>query len=179
LAGLLNDLDGANGSPIGQFLSGNFFSNAIDNGLLAGGPFNPQFILATLQGFGVLNAVNAAETTAGASGLGGLLNLETGALGSGSIPGLSGVGSGVSAGMGQAGQVGAALSVPPTWPAVTTTPSIASALGDTPLGAPATAAGGPGGVASPLSNMTGRRRRAIPKYGFRLPAVMARPPAAG
>jgi hypothetical protein len=27
--------------------------------------------------------------------------------------------------------------------------------------------------------MTGLRRRAIPKYGFRLPSVMARPPAAG
>jgi hypothetical protein len=71
------------------------------------------------------------------------------------------------------------LSVPPSWSAVAQTSPIASALGRTPLAAPETAAGGPGGIASPMSNMTGRLRRPIPKYGFRLPSVMARPPAAG
>jgi PPE-repeat protein len=176
LTGLLN---GTDNSALGTFLSGNFSSTMLFNGAIAGGPFNPQFILATLQGFSFLNAMNAAEAGAGASGLGGLLSLESEALGSAGLGGLGGVGSAVSAGVGQAGQVGAALSVPPSWPAVAATSPIASALGDTPLGAPPAAAGGPGGVASPLSNMAGLRRRAIPKYGFRLPAVMARPPAAG
>jgi hypothetical protein len=144
--------------------------------LIAGGPFNPQEILATLQGFSFLNAMNAAGT----SGLAGLLGSEAGALGSAGVPGLGGaVGSAVSAGMGQAGQISGALSVPPSWSAVAATPPIASALDAPPPGPPGTAHGGPGGVASPLSNMAGLRRRAIPKYGFRLPSVMARPPAAG
>jgi hypothetical protein len=30
-----------------------------------------------------------------------------------------------------------------------------------------------------MSNMSGRLRRPVPKYGMRLPPVMARPPAAG
>jgi PPE-repeat protein len=180
VAGLLNDLDGANGNPIGQVLNGNLFSQAIDNGLIAGGPFNPQEILTTLQGFSFLNAMNAAKNAAGASGLAGLLGSEAGALRPGGVPGLGGAaGSAVSAGMGQAGQVGATLSVPPSWSAIASTPPIASAL-DAPLGGPpGTGHGGPGGVASPLSNTAGLRRRAIPKYGFRLPSVMARPPAAG
>jgi PPE-repeat protein len=173
LAGLLNDLDGANGSPIGNFLTGNFFSNALDNGFIAGGPFNPQYILQTLTGFSYLNA--AKEAAAGS----GLLNLfNPGALGSAGLPGLGGVGSGMSAAVGGAGNIGA-LSVPPSWSAVAQTSPIASALGRTPLAAPETAVGGPGGIASPMSNMTGRLRRPIPKYGFRLPGVMARPPAAG
>jgi PPE-repeat protein len=176
LTGLLN---GTDNSALGTFLNGNFSATMLVNGALAGGPFNPQFILATLQGFSFLNAMNAAEGAAGASGLGGLLSSEAGALGSAGLPGLGGVGSAVSAGMGQAGQVGAALSVPPSWSSVATTSPIASALGDTPLSAPPAPAGGPGGVASPLSNMAGLRRRAIPKYGFQLPNVMARPPAAG
>jgi hypothetical protein len=80
--------------------------------------------------------------------------------------------------MGEAGRVGA-LSAPPSWSAVAQTSPIASALGRTPLTAPENATGGPGGVASPMSNMTGRLRRPIPKYGMRLPPIMARPPAAG
>jgi PPE-repeat protein len=173
LAGLLNDLDGANGSPIGNFLTGNFFSNALDNGFIAGGPFNPQYILQSLAGFSYLNA--AKEAAAGS----GLLNLfNPGALGSAGLPGLGGVGPGMSAAVGGAGNIGM-LSVPPSWSAVAQTSPIASALGRTPLAAPETAVGGPGGIASPMSNMTGRLRRPIPKYGFRLPSVMARPPAAG
>jgi PPE-repeat protein len=176
LAGLLNDLDGANGSPIGNFLTGNFFSNALDNGFFAGGPFNPQFILQTLSGFSFLqNAKDAADGAAGS----GLLNLlNPGALGSAGVPGLGGVGSGMSAAVGGAGHVGA-LSVPPSWSEVAPTSPIASALGRTPLATPGTAAGGPGGIASPMSNMSGRLRRPIPKYGFPLRGVMARPPAAG
>ncbi len=172
LASLLN---GSSNSALGTFLNGNFFSTAVTNGALAGGPFNPQFILQSLAGFGYLQDAKGA---AGASGL-GLLNLfNPGALGSAGLPGLGGVGSGMSAAIGGAGHVGA-LSVPPSWSAVAPTSPIASALGGTPLAPPGPVAGGPGGVASPMSNMSGRLRRPVPKYGIRLPSVMARPPAAG
>jgi PPE-repeat protein len=171
-------LSGSDSSALGTFLSGNFFSTAVTNGALAGGPFNPQFILNTLNGFSYLNAANAAKDAAGASGL-GLLNLfNPGAMGSAGVSGLGGIGSGASAAMGGAGHVGA-LSAPPSWSAVAPTSPIASALGGTPLAPAGTASGGPGGIATPMSNMTGRLRRPIPKYGFRLPSVMARPPAAG
>jgi PPE-repeat protein len=155
-------LSGSDGSALGTFLSGNFFSTAVTNGALAGGPFNPQFILNALNGFGFLQGAKGA---AAGSGLLDLFN--SGALGSTGLSGLGG-----------AGQVGA-LSVPPSWSAVAQTSPIASALGRTPLAAPESAVGGPGGIASPMSNMTGRLRRPIPKYGMRLPPVMARPPAAG
>jgi PPE-repeat protein len=165
-------LSGSDGSALGTFLSGNFFSTAVVNGALAGGPFNPQFILQSLAGFSFLQGAKGAAGS-------GLLNLfNPGALGSGGLPGLGGVGSGMSAAVGGAGHVGG-LSVPPSWSAVAPTSPIASSLGRTPLAAPETATGGPGGVASPMSNMSGRLRRPIPKYGMRLPPVMARPPAAG
>jgi PPE-repeat protein len=166
-------LSGSDGSALGTFLNGNFFSTAVTNGALAGGPFNPQFLLQTLAGFSYL------QDAKGAAAGSGLLNLfNPGALGSTGGSGLGGLGSGVSAAMGEAGRVGA-LSAPPSWSAVAPTSPIASALGRTPLAAPETATGGPGGIASPMSNMTGRLRRPIPKYGMRLPPVMARPPAAG
>jgi PPE-repeat protein len=166
-------LSGSDNSALGTFLSGNFFSTAVTNGALAGGPFNPQFLLQTLAGFSYL------QNAKGVVGGSGLLNLfNPGALGSAGAPALGGVGSGMSAATGGAAHVGA-LSVPPSWSAVAPTSPIASALGRTPLAAPETATGGPGGIASPMSNMSGRLRRPIPKYGFRLPPVMSRPPAAG
>jgi PPE-repeat protein len=166
-------LSGSDNSALGTFLSGNFFSTAVTNGALAGGPFNPQFLLQTLAGFSYL------QDAKGLAGGSGLLNLfNPGALGSAGLPGLGGVGSGMSAAAGGAAHVGG-LSVPPSWSAVAPTSPIASALGRTPLAAPETATGGPGGIASPMSNMSGRMRRPIPKYGFRLPPVMSRPPAAG
>jgi PPE-repeat protein len=182
LSGLLNFgngsnlsslLSGSNNSALGTLLNGNFFSTAVTNGALAGGAFNPQFLLQTLAGFSYLQGAKGAADGSG------LLNLfNPGALGSTGGSGLGGLGSGVSAAMGEAGRVGA-LSAPPSWSAVAPTSPIASALGRTPLTAPDTATGGPGGIASPMSNMTGRLRRPIPKYGMRLPPVMARPPAAG
>jgi PPE-repeat protein len=170
----LTDLfSNSNNSALGTFLSGNFFSTAVTNGALAGGAFNPQFLLQTLAGFSYLQGAKGAAAGSG------LLNLfNPGELGSTGGSGLGGLGSGVSAAMGEAGRVGA-LSAPPSWSAVAPTSPIASALGRTPLTAPETATGGPGGIASPMSNMTGRLRRPIPKYGMRLPPVMARPPAAG
>jgi PPE-repeat protein len=102
-------LSGSDNSALGTFLSGNFFSTAVTNGALAGGPFNPQFILQSLAGFSSLQSeVGAAK----ASDL-GLLNLfKPGALGSPGMPGVSGAGSGMSAALGDAGHVGG-LSVPP------------------------------------------------------------------
>ncbi|MGO8967940.1 PPE family protein [Mycobacterium sp.] len=170
---LASVLNGSNSSALGTFLNGNFFSTAVTNGALAGGPFNPQFILQSLSRFG---GMNAAKGTAGASGLLNLFN--PGALGSAGSPGLGGVGSGTSAAIGGARHLNA-LSVPPSWSEIAPKSTVASALGGTPLAPPGPMAGGPGGVASPLSNMSGRLRRPIPKYGFRLPSVMARPPAAG
>jgi PPE-repeat protein len=172
LSGLLS---GSDSSALGTFLNSNFFSTMVVNGALAGGPFNPQFILQSLAGFGFLQGAKGAAGAAGS----GLLNLfNPGALGSAGLPGLGGVGSGAAAAMGGAGHLGA-LSVPPSWSAVAPTSPIASALGRTPLAPPGSATGGPGGIASPMSNMSGRLRRPIPKYGMRLPPFMARPPAAG
>jgi len=173
-------LSGSDNSALGTFLSGNFASTAVVNGALAGGPENPQFMLQTLAGFDYLTDLDAAK----APGLGLLDLFNPGALGSASLPGPGGVGSGMSAAVGGAGHVGA-LSVPPSWSAVAPTSPIAPAPGRTPLATPKTATGGPGGpggpggVASLMSNMTGRLRRPIPKYGMRLPPVMAHPPAAG
>ena len=171
-SGLASLLSGSDNSALGTFLSGNFFSTAVTNGALAGGPFNPQFLLQSLAGFSSLQGARSA----GASGLLNLFN--PGALGSASLPSLGGGGSGMSAAIGGAGRVGG-LSVPPSWSVVAPTSPIASALGGTPLAPPGTVAGGPGGAASPMSNMSGRLRRPVPKYGMRLPPVMARPPAAG
>ena len=172
LSGLLS---GSDNSALGTFLNSNFFSTMVVNGALAGGPFNPQFILQSLAGFSFLQGAKGAARAAGS----GLLNLfNPGALGSGGVPGLGGIGSGAAAAMGGTGHLGA-LSVPPSWPAVAPKSPIASAPGRTPLAPPRSARGGPGGIASPMSNMSGRLRRPIPKYGMRLPPFMTRPPAAG
>jgi PPE-repeat protein len=170
----LTDLfSNSNNSALGTFLNGNFFSTAVTNGALAGGAFNPQFLLQTLAGFSYLQD---GKVAAGSTGLLNLFN--PGALGSTGGSGLGGLGSGVSAAAGGAGHVGA-LSVPPSHSALAPRGQLTPALPNDPLIVPKTATGGPGGIASPMSNMTGRMRRPIPKYGMRLPAVMARPPAAG
>jgi PPE-repeat protein len=168
-------LSGSDNSALGTFLSGNFFSTAVTNGALAGGPFNPQFILQSLAGFSSLQGAGGA---ARASGLGLLDLFQPGALGSAGLPGMGGVGSGMSAAVGGAGHVGG-LSVPPSWSAVAPRSPVASAVGGTPLAPPGPVAGTPGGVTSPMSNMSGRLRRPVPKYGMRLPPMMTRPPAAG
>src|ERR1700733_13530900 len=164
---------GSDDSALGTFLSSNFFSTMVVNGAIAGGPFNPQFILQSLAGFSFLQGAK------GAAGASGLLNLfNPGALGSAGVPSVGGFGSGLSAAMGEAGRAGA-LSVPPSWSAGAPTGPIPSALGGTPLAPRGPWGGGPGGVAPPMSNVNGRLRRAIPKYGMRLPPMMTRPPAAG
>jgi PPE-repeat protein len=167
-------LDGSNNSALGNFLGSNFFSNDILNGIIAGGPFNPQTILASAVGAMGTRAtiMSGLEDFAfGAEGAG------TAALASDTIP-AAGLTS-ATAGVGNAHLVGS-MSVPQSWsPAANVTPVQGPATGLSDIGTSgAPAAGGPGGVAAPL-NGTGRRlRRAIPRYGIR-PVVMPRPPAAG
>ncbi len=169
-------LDGSNNTALGSFLESNFVSNNLLNGTIAGGPFNPQTILATAVG-----AMGTRATT-----LSGLEDFASGAEGEGTAALASNtVGSagltGASAGVGNAHLVGS-MSVPQNWAsAANITPGQAAApvsgLSDIGTSA-APAAGGPGGVAGPLGGTGRRLRRAIPRYGFR-PVVMPRPPAAG
>jgi PPE-repeat protein len=170
-------LDGSNNTALGSFLQSNLVSNNILNGSIAGGPFNPQTILATAVGAmgtrpttlsGLDDFTAGAETTASAG------SLASNTVGSAGL-------TGASAGVGNAHLVGS-MSVPQSWssaanisPGQTAVP--VSGLSDIGTSA-APAGGGPGGVAGPLGGTGKRLRRAIPRYGFR-PAVMPRPPAAG
>ncbi|WP_322857689.1 PPE family protein [Mycobacterium shigaense] len=175
---LTQTLNGSNNSALGTFLQSQFFSSTVVNGAFAGGPMNPQFIIASVEG---VLASQHATTLAGlgdfAADAEGLTaaDLASSKMGSPGLPGAS-------AGVGQAHLVGS-MSVPQSWTnAATISPaeSAVQATGVTGLtdtgGGPA--AGGPGGVAGPLGGAGKRLRRAIPKYGFR-PVVMPRPPAAG
>lgn len=175
LAGLLS---GSDNSAFGTFTNGNFFSTAVVNGALAGGPFNPQFIISSLQG------VLAAQHATALGGLGDFAADADGVaaadLASNTV-GSAGLG-GASAGVGNAHLVGS-MSVPQSWASAAninpgqTAVQATGVTGLTDAGA-APAAGGPGGVAGPVGGTGRRLRRAIPKYGFR-PVVMPRPPAAG
>ncbi|MEM6106785.1 PPE family protein [Mycobacterium sp. 050272] len=166
-----------NNTAAGQFLSSNFFANSILNGSIAGGPFNPQSIIGTVEGF------NFLQTTA--TTLGGLDDFTAGAEAATTSLTANSVGSvsmgGASAGIGNAHLIGS-MSVPPSWSNAATIsagqgPAPVTGLSD--IGSAGTpAAGGPGGVAGPLGGTGKRLRRAIPRYGFR-PVVMPRPPAAG
>lgn len=170
--GLSSLLSGSNGSALGTFLSGNFFSTAVTNGALAGGPFNPQFILGSIAGFSFLN--DAAKTGGLLPGLGDVAGAGSGFQATAAFTGATALGPG----MGHAQLVGS-LSVPPQWasaatisPATTALPANGlSDIGSSPVG-------GPGGIAAPMAGVGGRLRRAVPKYGFR-PVVIPRPPAAG
>lgn len=169
-----NVLTTNNNSAVGQFLASNFFSSTVVNGALAGGPFNPQFILASVAGFSYMWP--SAGTTL--SGLGDVASLGAGAGLMSDTVGSTGMAA-VSGGVGHANLVGS-LSVPQSWasaanitPADVATPATGlSDIGSSP------AAGGPGGFAGPMGGTARRLRRAIPKYGFK-PVVMPRPPAAG
>ncbi|OBB87709.1 hypothetical protein A5760_25820 [Mycobacterium colombiense] len=169
-------LDGSNNTALGSFLGSNFFSGTVVNGSIAGGPFNPQTILAS-----VVNDRPTPPTT-----LSGLDDFAAGAEGPGTAAlasntvGSAGLTS-ASAGVGNAHLVGS-MSVPPSWSnaaAITPGQTAAPVSGLSDIGTSgAPAAGGPGAVAGPLGGTGRRLRRAIPRYGFR-PVVMPRPPAAG
>ncbi|BDB41528.1 MULTISPECIES: PPE family protein [Mycobacterium] len=167
LTGLLN---GSDNSAVGTFLGGNFASTGLLNGAIAGGPFNPEFLLQTIAGFYPQACVDSGIAEVAPH----LAELKSATLVSPEL------GMGAAAGMGHARLVGN-LSVPSGWtsaanvsPAGTALP--ATGLGD--IGSSAGGAGGPGAYPGPLVGAGRRARRAIPKYGFR-PVVMPRPPAAG
>ncbi|OSC24972.1 PPE family protein [Mycobacterium vulneris] len=170
-------LDGSNNTALGSFLQSNFLSGSVLNGTIAGGPFNPQSILATAVGAMGTRATTLAgldDFTAGAEATASAGSLASNTVGSAGL-------TGASAGVGNAHLVGS-LSVPQGWSSAAT---ISQAQTATPVGglsdigtSGAPAAGGPGGVAGPMGGTGRRLRRAIPRYGFR-PVVMPRPPAAG
>jgi PPE-repeat protein len=184
LAGLLNDLDGANGSLLGSFLNNATVDN-LSNAFTTSGLLNPTAFLDTVTCFSYLfPSLAGGGLTSNVSGLAAGLGSGMAKLGSAGLPGL---GAAVSAGMGQATPLGV-LSVPQGWAAAapalgkvaTELPgasTLTPALGATPLVSP----GGPVGMPGmPLGGIAGMIDHEMeePMYGFR-PIVMARPPAAG
>jgi PPE-repeat protein len=184
LAGLLNDLDGANGSLLGSFLNNATVAN-FSNAFTTSGLMNPTAMIDTVTCFSYLFPSMAGGGLASdVSGLAAGLGSGTAGLGS---AGLRGLGAAVSASVGQATPLGA-LSVPSGWAAgapglstiATQLPgasALTPALGATPLAPP----GGPVGMPGvPLGGFGAMADHEFdePMYGFR-PMVMARPPAAG
>ncbi|HEX5253666.1 MAG TPA: PPE family protein [Mycobacterium sp.] len=181
LAGLMNFLDGSNGSLPGSFLNNASVAN-LSNAFTTSGLLNPTSMIDSVTAFSSVfpSAADSAAEAAGADLAAGLG--RNGALGP--LPGLA-----TSAGIGQASLVGA-LSVPPTWgatgatitPVAETTRLGAGAyhgvLGTTPM---VMEDAGPIGMPGmPMGAMPGGHEEelAAPLYGFR-PRVIARPPAAG
>jgi PPE-repeat protein len=184
LAGLLNDLDGANGSLLGSFLNNATVAN-FSNALTTSGLTNPTAMIDSVTCFSYLFPSMAGDgLSSDVSGLAAGLGSGMAKLGSAGIPGL---GAAVSAGMGQAAPLGV-LSVPQGWAAAAPSlgkiaselpgaSALTPALGATPLVAPS----GPVGMTGiPLGGIGGMLDHELeePMYGFR-PMVMARPPAAG
>jgi PPE-repeat protein len=182
LAGLMNFLDGSNGSLLGSFLNNGSVAN-FSNGLTTSGLTNPTSVIDSVTAYSFLfpsaASSGAAEGVADlAAGLG-----QAGALGSAGLPGLA------AAEMGHASLVGA-LSVPPGWgaggatisPVVSTTRLGAGAyqgLGATPMVMEDVGPVGMPGM--PLGGMGAGMHEdefSAPIYGFR-PRVIGRPPAAG
>jgi PPE-repeat protein len=115
-------------------------------------PSNTLGAFSSLLGGGAASAAGDAAGAAASDGLGA----AAGGLGAplGGLGGLGGLGSGVSAGVGNAAALGP-LSVPSSWTAIAPTASpIASALGGTPLASPPAVAAGAPGV--PLAGVPGR-----------------------
>jgi PPE-repeat protein len=184
LAGLLNDLDGANGSLLGSFLNNATVDN-LSNAFTTSGLLNPTAFLDTVTCFSYLfPSLAGGGLTSNVSGLAAGLGSGMAKLGSAGLPGL---GAAVSAGMGQATPLGV-LSVPQGWAAAapalgkiaTELPgasALTPALGATPLVSPGGPVGMPGVPLGGIGGMVDHEMEE-PMYGFR-PMVMARPPAAG
>jgi PPE-repeat protein len=187
LAGLLNDLDGANGSLLGSFLNNATVAN-FSNAFTTSGLLNPTAMIDTVTCFSYLFPSMAGGGLASdVSGLAAGLGSGTAGLGAAGLRGLGGLSAAVSAGVGQATPLGA-LSVPGGWAAAapglsriaTELPgasALTPALGATPLVAPGGPVGMPGMPLGGLAGMVDYEMQE-PMYGFR-PIVMARPPAAG
>lgn len=183
LAGLMNYLDGSNGSLLGSFLNNASVAN-FSNAFTTSGLLNPTSFVDAAVNMNSISSLNAVDsTTSGlgvlAAGLGGTANLA-----SVTAPGAAAV-----AGVGQASLVGA-LSVPPAWGATGAAITPVAATTQVGLGAyhgfgsatpmvmeEAGALGMPG---VPLAGIPGGHEEefAEPMYGFRL-RIMGRPPAAG
>ncbi|OBJ23260.1 PPE family protein [Mycobacterium colombiense] len=183
LAGLMNFLDGSNGSLLGSFLNNASVAN-FSNAFTTSGLLNPTSFIDAAVNMNSIASLNAVDsTTSGlgvlAAGLGGTANLS-----SVTAPGAAAV-----AGVGQASLVGA-LSVPPAWgatgaaitPLATTTQVGLGAYhgfgAATPMVMEEAGAVGMPGV--PLAGIPGGHEDEFsePMYGFR-PRIMGRPPAAG
>jgi PPE-repeat protein len=182
LAGLLNTLDGSNGSLLGAFLNNASVVN-FTNAFTTSGLMNPTSMIDSVTCFSYLFPSMAAADEGAVANFAAGLGLGPAANALGSAAGVPGLGA-VSAGMGQAASLGA-LSVPQGWAsaapafsqAVSGTSGLSTALGATPLVSPNAPVGMPG---MPLGGIAGlaSHEGEEPIYGFR-PIVMARPPAAG
>jgi PPE-repeat protein len=184
LAGLLNDLDGANGSLLGSFLNNATVAN-FSNAFTTSGLLNPTAMLDSVTCFSYLfPSMTGSGLTSDVSGLAAGLGSRMANLGSASLPSL---GAAAAARMGEAAPLGI-LSVPQGWAA--SAPAfgkIASALpgvnaltpavGATPLVVPNGPVAMPGMPLGGIGAMFDHEFEE-PMYGFR-PMVMARPPAAG
>jgi PPE-repeat protein len=193
-AGILNFLDGSDGSPLGTFLNTNGLNTIFSSGFYMPGNF-----LGTMTDFvGLGNAGAASETAGGAAAAGDAAGgaaaeaagnaAAEGIGGAAAAPAaglseLGGIGDGMSAALGRGAAIGA-LAVPPSWNEIAPPMSPLSGLSGAALGGipgmpappPALAAGIPG---MPTASSAGNRfGAAVPRYGVR-PTVMAHPPAAG
>jgi PPE-repeat protein len=180
LAGVLNFLDGSDGSLVGSFLNNASTAN-FSNAFTTSGLLNPTSFIDTATAYNFLYSAPADAAAGGADAAAGLAQAET--VGAAGVPGLA------AAGMGQANLVGA-LSVPPGWGASGATISPA-ALATTHIGAGAYQGigatpmvmedVGPMGMAGmPLGGVADADDEfgSAPIYGFRL-RILGRPPAAG
>jgi PPE-repeat protein len=184
LAGLLNDLDGANGSLLGSLLNNATVAN-FSNAFTTSGLLNPTATIDSVTNFSYLfPSMAGGGLSSDISGLAAGLGSGMAKLGSAGLPGL---GAAVSAGMGQATPLGV-LSVPQGWAAAAPSLSrvatelpgasaLTPALGATPLVSPSGPVGMPGVPLGGIGAMLDHEFEE-PMYGFR-PTVMQRPPAAG
>ncbi|MBV8785977.1 MAG: PPE family protein [Mycobacterium sp.] len=183
LAGLMNFLDGSNGSVTGSFLNNASVAN-FSNAFTTSGLLNPTSFIDSQVAMNSINSLNAVDsTTSGlgvlAAGLGGTANLAS----------VTAPGAAAAASVGQASLVGA-LSVPPAWAATgaTITPVAATTQvglvayhgfgSATPMVMEEPGAVGMPGV--PIAGIPGGHEEEFsePIYGFR-PRIFGKPPAAG
>ena len=182
LAGLMNFLDGNNGSLTGSFLNNASVAN-FSNAFTTSGLTNPTSMIDSVTAYSFLFPPEAHAISA-VDGAGLASSVGPGALRSAAVPGAA-----ASAQLGQASLVGA-VSVPPAWGATgaTISPVVATSrlgegayqgvLGTTPMVMDDVGSVGMPGM--PLGGMPGAQEDefSAPIYGSR-PRVMGRPPAAG
>ena len=177
LSSLLNSLTGGgtdtglgNNSNAVLGVDSNFW-----NTVTSTGAFNPAQVVQAITGSTFLGAgANAVEQMT-PSGMAAALGLPAGS----GLSGLGGAGNGIAAGLGNAATLGP-VSVPPAWTSIATPNSpLGSALGATPLNAPASAIPVMPGMPIPSgAAASNTAAAAAPKYGFR-PTMVVQSPMAG